>query len=136
MERDLLLGMIKEEQENKGCISEEAIVQMAQSVGISIGEVYGVATFYSFLSTEPLGRNVIRICKSVPCYLRDAPMIIEGVSKVLGIVPGETTSDRRFSFELTNCIGACDMAPAMLINDKVYGDLTPGKITDILRSFE
>jgi len=136
MERDLLLGMIKEEQENKGCISEEAIVQMAQSVGISIGEVYGVATFYSFLSTEPLGRNVIRICKSVPCYLRDAPMIIEGVSKVLGIGPGETTSDRRFSFELTNCIGACDMAPAMLINDKVYGDLTPGKITDILRSFE
>jgi len=136
MGRDLLLGMIQGEQEERGYISEEAMVQMAQGMGISVGDVYGVSTFYSFFSTEPLGRNVIRICKSVPCWLRDAPMIMESVRKVVGIGPGETTLDRRFSFQLTNCIGACDMAPAMLINDEVYGDLTPGKIAEILRSFE
>jgi NADH:ubiquinone oxidoreductase subunit E len=138
MGRDILLGMIQGEQEERGYISEEAMVQMAQSMGISVGDVYGVTTFYSFLSTEPLGigRNVIRICKSVPCWLRDAPMIMESVRKVVGIGPGGTTLDRMFSFQLTNCIGACDMAPAMLINDEVYGDLTPGKIAEILRSFE
>lgn len=136
MGREQLLGMIKGEQEKRGYISEGAMVEMGQSLGVSVGDVYGVTTFYAFLSTRPLGRNVIRICKGVPCFLRDAPMIIESVRKVLGIGPGETTGDRRFSFELTNCIGACDMAPAMLINDEVYGDLTPDKIADILRSFE
>jgi NADH-quinone oxidoreductase subunit E len=98
--------------------------------------VYGVTTFYSFLSVEPLGRNVIRICKSIPCYLKNAEMIVESAEKVLGIKPGQTTEDGRFSFELTNCIGACEQAPAMLINDEVHGHLTPRKIAEILRSYK
>ena len=63
-------------------------------------------------------------------------MIIEGVGREIGIAPGQTTSDKKFSLELTNCIGACDMAPAMLVNDQVYGHLTPGKIAEILKGFE
>jgi NADH-quinone oxidoreductase subunit E len=77
---------------------------------------------------------VIRICKSLPCYLKNGSMIIDEVARRVGIRPGETTPDGRFSFELTNCIGACDEAPAMLINEKLYGNLTAGKITDILKS--
>jgi NADH:ubiquinone oxidoreductase subunit E len=83
-----------------------------------------------------LGKNVIRICKSLPCYLKNAEMIIGSVQKVLGISPSETTPDGRFSFELTNCIGACDRAPAMLVNDEVHGHLTPDKIAEILRSYK
>jgi NADH:ubiquinone oxidoreductase subunit E/Pyruvate/2-oxoacid:ferredoxin oxidoreductase delta subunit len=132
--RQKLLGMLEARQRTSGYISEESIGEMAGALGLPVGEVYGVASFYAFLSTKPQGRHVIRICKSLPCYLKNAPMMIESVEKGIGIKPGEMTSDGRFSFELTNCIGACDQAPAMLINDKVYGNLTPGRIFEILQS--
>ena len=134
--RDVLLRMIKEEQAKSGYISEDAIGNIAESLGLTVSDVYGVTTFYSFLSTKPLGRHVIRICKSVPCCLKDAEMMIDWIGEELGIAPGETTPDGRFTFELTNCIGACDQAPAMLINDEVYGQLTREKISEILKSFE
>jgi len=134
--RQGLLGRVEEAQGQSGCVSEGFMVETARSLGLPLSEVYGVTTFYSFLSVEPLGRNVIRVCKSVPCYLKHGEMIIENVGKALGISPGETTPDGRFSLELTNCIGACDKAPAMLINDEVHGDLTPEKIVEILRSYK
>ena len=136
MERNELLNMIKAEQTKNGSVSEGAMAGMAQTLQLPIGDVYGVTTFYSFLSTRPLGRHVIRICKSVPCFLQDGAMMAATIEKELGISPGETTSDGRFSFELTNCIGACDQAPAMLVDDEVYGDLTPEKIGEILQSFD
>ena len=136
MERNQLLGMIKEEQEKSGYVSEGAMAGMAQTLQLPIGDVYGVTTFYSFLSTKPLGRHVIRVCKSVPCFLQDGAMMAAVIEKELGIGPGETTVDGRFTFELTNCIGACDQAPAMLVDDAVYGDLTPEKIGEILNSFD
>ncbi|MBW1852827.1 MAG: NADH-quinone oxidoreductase subunit NuoE [Deltaproteobacteria bacterium] len=136
MERDQLLGMIKEEQAKNGSVSDGAMAHIAQTLHLPIGDVYGVTTFYSFLSTRPLGRHVIHICKSVPCFLQNGAMMAAAIEKELGISPGETTSDGRFSFELTNCIGACDQAPAMLVDDEVYGDLTPEKIGEILKSFE
>jgi len=131
-----LLALLKRGQSKFGCVPDEFIAEAAQSLNITISKVYGVATFYSFLSTKPLGRNVIRVCQSLPCYLKNSQMIIERVAKELGIKPGETTADNRFSLELTNCIGACDKAPAMLINSDVHGDLTPGKISQILKSYE
>ncbi len=130
-----LLVLLKKAQSEFGCVPEEFIAEVAQSLSTSISEVYGVATFYSFLSRKPLGRNVIRICKSLPCFLKNSQMIIESAADELGIKPGETTPDGKFSFELTNCIGACDKAPAMLINNDVHGDLTPRKISQILKSY-
>ncbi len=131
-----LLVLLKEAQSKFGYVSEESISEITQSLGIPVSEVYGVATFYSFLATKPLGRNVIRICKSLPCYLKNSRMIIESIEDKLGIKPGETTSDGKFSLELTNCIGACDKAPAMLINNDVHVNLTPSKISQILDSYE
>ena len=135
-ECESLLGMIKEEQGKSGYVSEEAIAEMAKSLALCVGDVYGVTTFYSFLSTKPLGKHVIRICKSVPCYLQNAEMIIKCIQEELDIVPGEMSADGRFSFELTNCIGACDQAPAMLVDDEVYGHLTPETISEILKSYD
>ena len=135
-ERKSLLSMIKGEQEASGFVSDAAICGMAESLSLPVSDVYGVATFYSFVSTSALGRHVIRICKSVPCHLQDAEMIIKAIEEILSISPGETTSDGRFTFELTNCIGACDQAPAMLVDDAVYGHLTPEKISEILRSYD
>ena len=131
-----LLVLLKEVQNAFGYVPEETIAELAESLEIPINDVYGVASFYSFLSTKPLGRNVIRICKSLPCYLKHCQTIIESVAKEIGIKPGETTPDGRFSFQLTNCIGACDKAPAMMINNDVHVDLTPGKISQILNGYK
>ena len=136
MERNELLNRIKDEQEKSGYVSEGAMAAMAETCGVSVGEVYGVTTFYSFVSTKPLGRHVVRICKSVPCYLQNGESLAASIEKELGIGPGRTTSDGRFTFDLTNCIGACDQAPAMLVDDVVYGDLTPLKIKEILKTFD
>lgn len=135
-EHESLLVLLQRAQSRFGCVPEEFIAEVAQSLNIPVGEVYGVATFYSFLSTRPLGRNVIRICRSLPCYLKKSQMIIKSVEDKIGIKPGETTPDGKFSFELTNCIGACDGAPAVLINSDVHVNLTPRKISQILKTYE
>ena len=130
-----LLISLKQAQEEHACLTREVIIEISRSLGLPGSDVFGVASFYSFLSTKPRGRNIIRVCGSVPCYLKKSHMILESVADKLGIRPGETTADGRFSIELTNCIGACDTAPAMLINDDVHGNLTPRKISRILKSY-
>jgi NADH dehydrogenase/NADH:ubiquinone oxidoreductase subunit G len=133
--REKLLNLLKERQRTEGHVSEQAMVDAARIADVTLSEVYGVASFYSFLSAKPQGKHVIRICKSLPCYLKNAPMIIDSIVQVIGITPGQITADENFSFELTNCIGACDQSPAMLLDDTVYGNLTPRKIIDILSSY-
>jgi NADH:ubiquinone oxidoreductase subunit E len=130
---DDLLALFRNEQEKAGFISEQFIEQLAQEKDLSIGELYGVATFYHFLSTRPSGRNIIRVCQSIPCYLKSSPLVLETLKAKLGIAPGETTPDGMFSLQLTNCIGACDQAPAMLLNYELHGNLTPAKIVQILK---
>ena len=130
-----LLALLKEAQNKFGYVPEAAMAELAESLDIPINDVYGVATFYSFISIEPLGRNVIRICKSLPCDLKNYQTIVNSVEQEIGIKLGETTPDNRFSFQLTNCIGACDKAPAMMINHEVYGNLTPDKISKILAEY-
>ncbi len=131
-----LLIALKEAQTRSGFLSRELMTEMARSLDVPVNDVYGVASFYSFLTTKPPGRNIIRICKSLPCYLNDCQVIIDTVKKEIGIKPGETTPDGRFSFELANCIGLCDRAPAMLVNNDPHVDLTPRKISQILRKYK
>jgi NADH-quinone oxidoreductase E subunit len=131
-----LLERLKQAQHRYGYLPEKTIARIAKSLDIPVGEVYGVATFYSFLATKPQGRNIIRVCKSLPCFLKNYQTIMESIEGEIGIKPGETTPDSRFSFQLTNCIGACDKAPAMMINSDVHTDLTPGKIARILRAYK
>ncbi|MBI2868938.1 MAG: NADH-quinone oxidoreductase subunit NuoE, partial [Chloroflexi bacterium] len=127
-----LLVMLQQAQRKHGCISGELMAEIAASLDIPSNDVYGVATFYSFLSTRPLGRNVIRVCKSLPCYIRNGHRVVDTISRELGIRPGETTPDRRFTLLLANCMGLCDEPPAMMINDDAHGGLTPEKILNIL----
>jgi NADH:ubiquinone oxidoreductase subunit E/ferredoxin len=130
-----LLSIIKKAQDKSRYVSRRFMAAAADEHNLSVSEVYGVSTFYSFLSTKPLGENVIRICRSAPCYLRGSSMILQSIGDTLGIKPGETTRDKKFSLELANCIGACDQAPAMLINHDVHGSLTPKKIVGILKRY-
>jgi len=131
--RNRLISLLTDKQKENGGLSEKVLADIAKSLDMSLSEVYGVATFYSFLSTRPLGKYVIRVCKSLPCYYKNSTMIVETLARELGIQPGETTSDGKFSFELTNCIGGCDKPPAMMVNDELHNGLTPEKVVNIIR---
>lgn len=133
--QDLLL-LLKDAQRRSGYLSDQLMRELAESVGVTVSEIYGVATFYSFLSTRPRGRNVIRACKSLPCCLKNSQLIISTIEDAIGIGVGKTTRDGRFSFELVNCIGACDSAPAILVNNDLHAGLTPRKISKILKGYE
>jgi NADH:ubiquinone oxidoreductase subunit E/NAD-dependent dihydropyrimidine dehydrogenase PreA subunit len=134
--REALLAKLKNEQWKSGYVSESAMARLAKECNTTLSGVYGLATFYSFLSVRPLGRNVIRVCNSLPCFLKHGRELLGSIRKAIGIGPGETTEDGRFSLELTNCIGACDKAPAMLVNHDVHGNLTPDAIPGILDAYE
>ena len=131
-----LLVALKEAQAKHGCLSPDFMAELSDSLDVPVNDVYGVATFYSFLATRPKGRHIIRVCKSVPCFLNSSDTLIDSIRKELGVEPGETTADGRFSFELTNCIGACDKAPAMMIDNDVHGEVDRDKIAQILKEYE
>jgi NADH:ubiquinone oxidoreductase subunit E len=132
----LILPLLQEAQKKDGYITKGAMSRIAASLDIAVSDVFGVATFYSFLSVQPQGRHVIRICRSLPCHFKGGQAVIDSIARELGIQPGQTTRDGRFSFNLTNCIGECDKPPAMLIDNDVHGDLTPEKITTILKNYK
>jgi len=135
-ERENLLTLLKKAQSKFGYLPAEFMIKLAESLDMPVSNVYGVATFYSFLSTKPQGRNIIRICKSIPCYLKNYQTIMKTIEREIKIKPGETTPDGKFSLQLTNCIGACDKAPAMMVNDDVHVNLTPEKISQILKEYK
>ncbi len=130
-----LLPLLKKELDECGCLSPEAMKRVAQKTDLPLNETYGVSSFYSFLPREGNGTNRIRICRCVPCMLKEGRSVITALQETLGIGPGEMTPDKKFSLELAGCIGACDQAPAMLINDKLFGNLTPDKTVEILKAY-
>ena len=109
-DREELLISLKRAQAEHRHLPREVMVEISRSLEIPLGDVFAVASFYSFLSEKPRGRNTIMICRSVPCYLKNSAMIVASLADELGIGVGETTADGRFSFASTNCIGACDVA--------------------------
>ena len=133
--RATLLPELKKELARSGHITHEIMSGLAGKAGVQLNEAYGVATFYSYLPVEKTGKNIIRVCRCLPCDLKAAPEIIAGIRRQIGVGPGQTTPDGKFTFELVNCIGACDQAPAMMINDTVYGNLTPARIAEIIKSY-
>jgi len=133
--RTALLPELKEALGENGHLSKAVMLEIAGRHGLPLNEVYAVSSFYAYLPVEPAGKNVIRVCEALPCDLKDAGMIMGCFEELLGIKPGETTADGKFSLEAAGCIGACDEAPAMMINDKLYGRLTKDRIAAILNTY-
>ena len=134
--RENLLTLLNDTQRKNKHLTKENLESLAQSIGLPLSEVYSVSSFYSFLTPVPTGQHVIRICRSLPCYMKHSQMIVEAIENQLGISPGQTSPDGLFFLELVNCIGACDVAPAMLINDDLHGHLTTESIGQILASYQ
>lgn len=133
--RENLLPILQEVVDQFYFLNEDCMVSIAKELDISTADVYGTASFYSFLNTDEQGKHVIRVCQTIICDMKRKEDIIDAITELLGIKPGETTHDRKFSLYLTNCLGACHKGPAMLINDEPYTELTPEKVKDILVSY-
>jgi NADH:ubiquinone oxidoreductase subunit E len=116
-------------------LTDEAMVEVAKELDISAAEVYGTASFYTFLDTKVKGKYVIRVCKTITCSMKGKSDIIQTLEDMLKIKVGETTADRQFSLLETNCIGWCHKAPAILINELPYTELTPEKVSEIIKDY-
>lgn len=130
-----LLPILQEIMEKEHFISEDAMVEVARELDISAAQVYGTATFYSFLSTRPLGKYVIRVCKTITCMMHGKNQIIKELEDTLKIKLGETTPDKLFTLMETNCLGQCHEGPAMLVNDTPYTQLTPEAVREIIHNY-
>lgn len=130
-----LMHILQEAQGIFGYLPIEVQTIIAEKLNISLSEVYGVVTFYSQFSLQPKGKNRISICLGTACYVKGSDKILEELEKQLNIKCGECTPDGLFSIDSCRCVGACGLAPVMMINEDVYGKLTPDMVKGILDKY-
>ncbi len=135
-DRSALLQILQAIQRKHKHISDFAQQEVARMMDIHPVEVNSVISFYSFLYSEPKGRNIVRLCQTISCDMSGKEKIEEAVQRELGIAFGETTKDKRITLEYTNCLGMCDQGPAMLVNEKVYTKLDPETAINILNGIK
>jgi len=131
-----LIPVLQEAQEEYGYLPEEVMKEIALGLNLSLSQVYGVVTFYSQFHQEPRGNNIIRVCMGTACHVRGGDSILDAIKDELAIEAGETTEDLEFTLESVACIGACGLAPVIMINDETHGRLTPDKIPAILAKYQ
>lgn len=131
-DREKLMPILQEIAEVQHYLTETDMIQVANALSLSAAEVYGTASFYSFLPIHSKGRYAIRLCKSIIAKMKGSEAIQQAITQQLGIKPGETTRDGMFSLELVNDIGWSDQEPSMLINEKAYTLLTPEKVRQVI----
>ncbi len=119
-------------QHHRGWVSDESLAELADFLGLTVHELDSTATFYNHILRRPVGRHVIRICDSISCYVTGYETLCAALQRKLGIGLGETTADNRFTLLTIPCLGACDRAPAMLIDEQLYGNLTEEALDEIL----
>jgi NADH-quinone oxidoreductase subunit E/NADP-reducing hydrogenase subunit HndA len=131
-----LIPVLQEAQEEYGYLPEEVMKEIALGLNLSLSQVYGVVTFYSQFHQQPRGNNIIRVCMGTACHVRGGDAILNAIRDELGIDAGETTDDLEFTLESVACIGACGLAPVIMVNDETYGRLTPEKVPEILATYQ
>ena len=135
-QKGALMPVLQEAQNIFGCVSEDVQKVIAEGLGVTLSEVYGVATFYSQFSLQPKGKYVCGVCLGTACYVKGSQAVLDKLCEELEIQPGDTTKDGKFTVQATRCLGACGLAPVMMINDDVFGRLTPAEIPGILEKYK
>lgn len=130
-----LLPTLHEVQREVKYLSPAVLAEVAKQLDIPLSKVYATATFYTLFNTKPKGQHIIRVCESAPCHVGGAERIIDELEHLLGVKPGETTADGVFTLEVTSCLGVCGVAPALMIDDRVHGNLRPGDLAKILGEY-
>ena len=116
-------------------LSESAMIAVARELDLSAADVYGTASFYTFLDTKPRGKNIVRVCKTISCHMQGKEEIIKAIENHLKVKVGETSHDNKFTLLTANCLGWCHKGPVMLINDEVFPSITPEKAIAIIEEF-
>lgn len=134
-ERTALMPILQAIVEDKNYLTEEDFIAVSEALDLSAADIYGTASFYTFLDTEPKGKFVIRVCKTISCHMAGKDETIKALQDTLKIKVGETTPDKKFTLLQANCMGWCHKGPVMLINDDVYPELTPEKAIEIIEEY-
>jgi NADH-quinone oxidoreductase subunit E len=134
--REYAIPLLQDVQGHYGYLSEENMTFVAKHLNMPTSKVYGVATFYNQFRLLPLGKNVIKVCRGTACHVKGSSEILEVLQTELEIQPGETTSDGLFTLETVACIGACSIAPVIVINDEFFGRLTPKEARSLLKNYD
>ncbi|HAK00550.1 MAG TPA: NAD(P)H-dependent oxidoreductase subunit E [Bacteroidales bacterium] len=133
--RNSLMPILQAVVQSERYLSEEAMVAVAEELDLSTADVFGTASFYTFLDTVPRGKNIIKVCKTITCHMKGKDEIISTIEDQLKIKLGSTSSDGRFSLLQANCLGWCHKGPVMLVNDEIYTEITPEKTVEVIRDY-
>ncbi|NJE26670.1 NADH-quinone oxidoreductase subunit NuoE [Thermococcus sp. MV5] len=131
-----LIPLLQKTQEKFGYLPKEALKEISIHLGVPLSRVYGVATFYAQFRFEPLGKYVIKICHGTACHVNGAVNISQAIKEEFGIEEGQTTEDGLVTLERVACLGCCSLAPVIMINEKVYGKLTPDKVRKLMKKLK
>ena len=134
-EKGALMPILQKAQEIYGYLPIEVQKIVAEEMGVSLSEVYGIATFYAQFTLEPQAKYIVGLCMGTACYVKGAGIVLDELKKELGIDVNQSTEDGMFALNATRCLGACGLAPVMTINDEVYGKLTKDMVKDILAKY-
>lgn len=131
-----LIPILMKVNQELGYVPAEALEYISKSIHIPLSRVYSVASFYNMISTTPTGRHVIKFCESAPCHVVGGKEVWEALLKELDLKPGETSADGKWTLKTTSCLGVCAVGPVMLVDDDIYGNITPDQIPEILGKYE
>lgn len=135
-DKSKLMHVMQEAQEIYGYLPREVQVMIADGMNVPLEKVYGVATFYAQFALSPKGEYAVSVCLGTACYVKGSQHVLDKITEVLGISPGECTPDGKFSFEACRCIGACGLAPVFMVNGEVYGKVDPDDVPGILAKYQ
>jgi NADH:ubiquinone oxidoreductase subunit E len=130
-----LIPVLKEVQDICGYLPKKVQHRIAQGLQLSSSQIYGVVSFYAFFTTTPRGKHIIRVCLGTACYVKGSKMILDRLQRELDVEVGGITRDRKYSLEAVRCLGACGLAPVMVVGQDTYGMIDPGKAIEIVRSY-
>ena len=130
-----LIPVLQEAQNAYGFLPKDVLARIAQTLKIPVSQVYGVVTFYAQFHLKPRGRNIIRVCQGTACHVRGAKAVLKALEDELKLSPGQTSADERFTLETVACLGACGLAPVMMVNDDTHGRLTPENVCKVLERY-
>ena len=136
MEPGGIIPLLKEAQDLLGYLPVNIQKQISDKTNIPLSRIYGIVTFYSFFTMTPRGKHMVKVCLGTACYVRGGKKITEIIEKELEVKSGETTTDRRFTYETVRCLGACGLAPVIVVDEEVYGRVKPSKVKEILEQYK
>ena len=130
------LAILQDIQRKFGYVPKEALLAVSAYLDIKLSTLYSMATFFRALSLKPRGKHFIKICDGTACHIRGTPVLLDSLKRALGIKPGETTEDGLFTLETVNCLGACAIAPVMVVNGKYFSKVKPDEVEEILKQYK